>query len=118
MENEIVTYQQIVDACKQIAETIKINPLTFDVKNIYGVPRGGLILAIHLSHLLDLPLSLFPTKDSLIVDDISDTGNTLSIFSGRNPIVTMYYHRQALVIPDIWVYEKKDKWIQFPWESK
>jgi len=118
MENEVVTHQKFVKACKHIAITIRENSLKYNVKNIYGVPRGGWIPAVHLSHLLDLPISLYPTKDSLIVDDIADKGNTLSIFSGRNPIATIYYHRQSLVKPDIWVYEKKDKWIQFPWELK
>ena len=118
MENEIVTWQQFDIACKKIADTIEYNSLKYNIKNVYGVPRGGLAMALSLSHLLDLPLSLFPTKDSLIVDDIADKGNTLSIFSGRNPIATIYYHRQSLVIPDIWVYEKKDKWVQFPWEVK
>lgn len=120
--NEKLTWIQFDFACKEIVRRIKeeglLNKLNCKITNIYGIPRGGLPIATYLSHLLDLPLSLYPTRNSLLVDDISDKGKTLSIFSGKNPLVTIYYHKQSLVEPDIWIYEKKDKWIQFPWEVK
>ena len=47
---------------------------------IYGVPRGGLCLAVALSHRLDIKLVEKPCKNSLIVDDIFETGITLSNF--------------------------------------
>ena len=49
-------------------------------KNIYGIPRGELPLAVKLSHLLELPQILSKediTRDTLIVDDIIDTWATL-----------------------------------------
>ena len=70
---------------------IKLNWLEFDeciysiytqCKNkkfdgVYGFPRGGLCLAVALSHSLELPLLDEPKNNSLIVDDIYDTGYTL-----------------------------------------
>ena len=47
---------------------------------IYGVPRGGLCLAVALSHKLKINLISEPQKDSLIVDDIYETGLTLNKF--------------------------------------
>ena len=44
---------------------------------VYGFPRGGLCLAVALSHSLCLPLLDEPKNNSLIVDDIYDTGYTL-----------------------------------------
>lgn len=44
---------------------------------VYGVPRGGLPLAVALSHRLDLPLVSAIAPDVLVVDDIHDTGQTL-----------------------------------------
>ena len=52
----------------------------FDLSGIYGVPRGGLCLAVALSHKLDLELIDKPAKNSLIVDDIYETGITLINF--------------------------------------
>ena len=45
---------------------------------VYGVPRGGLVLAVVLSHRLGLPLLLEPTAGCLVVDDVYETGQTLA----------------------------------------
>ena len=89
-----------------------------------GIPRGGLVVAVRLSHLLDVPLidstvHLLPTS-TLVVDDIADTGRTLERFRKgcvHVYIATLYYHKQSSVVPDFWVREKTDKWIVFPWEQ-
>ena len=48
-----------------------------ELSGIYGVPRGGLCLAVALSHKLKIKLISEPTKNSLIVDDVYETGTTL-----------------------------------------
>ena len=84
---------------------------------VYGIPRGGLILAVLLSHKLELPMLLAPTSKSLVVDDIADTGKTLQHFHDIGTfIVTLYYHQQSLIMPSLWLHEKGDKWVVFPWE--
>jgi len=88
---------------------------------VYGLPRGGLPLAVMLSHRLELPVILTePTKDQkvLIVDDIADTGAQLNKYKEfKNAIIfTIFYHKQSIVIPDKWIYRKYDKWIIYPWE--
>ena len=50
------------------------------LSGIYGVPRGGLCLAVALSHKLNVKLIEKPLKSSLIVDDVYETGMTLSSF--------------------------------------
>ena len=50
------------------------------LSGIYGVPRGGLCLAVALSHKLNIPLIEKPLKNCLIVDDVFETGITLSNF--------------------------------------
>ena len=47
---------------------------------IYGIPRGGLCLAVALSHKLKINLISKPIKNSLIVDDVYETGITLKKF--------------------------------------
>jgi len=114
IEYEILTYQRFVEACQEIAKQIPKN-----IKNLYGIPRGGSVPVTYISHLSGLPVVEKEdiTEETMIVDDISDTGNTLMPFM-PNHTATIYYHRQSKVEPTIWIYEKKDKWIQFPWESK
>ena len=119
---ERMTWQQFDDACRKIAERIRHDGSTF--KNIYGIPRGGLIVAVKLSHLLGLPIVLNVEDtgwNTLIVDDIADTGKTLAPFKCEDRflcVATLYYHRQSVVVPDFWVLEKTSKWIVFPWEEE
>ena len=56
---------------------------------VHGLPRGGLAIAVHLSHFLQLPLvtsisqfcSEFPNGGKLlVVDDIIDSGRTFERF--------------------------------------
>jgi len=115
-ETEKLTYTNFVIACKKIAKEIPSN-----ITGLYGVPRGGLIPAVYLSHITKLPLVDKPGKNVLIIDDIADTGNTLLDLKLHMSIshfkaMTIYYHKQSIIEPEFWVYEKEDKWIQFPWE--
>ena len=111
-----------------------INELVKDYKRndykctgVYGPPRGGLPIAVTLSHRLGVPIikteeDMINTKESvLVVDDIADTGKTLERLNplmGSNDVVyTIYYHRQSIVTPNAWVFEKKEEWVVFPWEE-
>ncbi len=104
-------------ACKEIAK--QIQSIAHPFCNIFGVPRGGLVVAVRLAYLLDKPVTFSPEpKETLIVDDIADTGKTLEVYKNQSYfIATLYYKKQSLTIPNIWVYEKTDKWIIFPWEQ-
>lgn len=123
MQKEYVSWQMICDFVSDIKEDYKNVALS----GVYGVPRGGLILAVMISHKLNIPLLSAPCKDCLIVDDICDSGESLLHFFQNSSalcnkplyhIVTMYYKKNNLkVIPEKWKYSKEDKWIVFPWES-
>ncbi len=89
------------------------------LSGIYGVPRGGLCLAVALSHKLDIQIIENPSKNSLIVDDVYETGLTLSKFKhieGANFFVLVSKKK-----PTWWntvILSHKKEWIVFPWESK
>ncbi|TSC82710.1 MAG: hypothetical protein G01um101419_495 [Parcubacteria group bacterium Gr01-1014_19] len=53
--------------------------------------------------------------ETLVVDDISDTGKALCIYK-KFFRATWYLHKQSKNPPDIWIREKTEKWIRFPWE--
>ena len=109
------TWQEFDADTKRIVTRIKRSRnKRFD--GVWAPPRGGLPLAVVLSHALDIPLLLKPTRKTLICDDIADTGRTLDQFNNKNIIVTIFYHNQSIVVPNIWIRQKKDKYIVFPWE--
>ena len=88
-----------------------------DTKGVYGIPRGGLCIAVMLSYKLNIPLLQAPCKDCVVIDDIADTGETLYHYKKKGYyIATMYYHKQSKIVPDFWFKEKTNKWIVFPWE--
>ena len=86
---------------------------------VYGIPRGGLCLAVALSHKLKINLISEPKKNSLIVDDIYETGLTLN--SLRDIEGATFFVLFSKVKPIWWNTVKiteKNEWIVFPWENK
>ena len=58
-------------------------------------------------------------ENSIIIDDIADTGKTLLDFTEyESYVVTIHEHEQSLIKPDYSVLDKGDKWIVYPWETE
>lgn len=127
MNKIFFTWIELENAVNDITTQIKEENYQIDV--IYGIPRGGLIVAVLLSHKLDKPLILDPLtaqdKRILIVDDISDTGKTfLKLFDKLDPREMAYRPITAAIhfkpgsrfVPDIYHKETED-WIVYPWET-
>jgi hypoxanthine phosphoribosyltransferase len=91
---------------------------SLEIPGVCGVPRGGLPLAVALSHGLRRPLLTEPRPGCLIVDDVFETGATLT------SIVTPDCHFAVWVTknPQDWVlharHVDKDTWVVFPWENR
>jgi len=93
---------------------------------VYGLPRGGLVFATMLSHRMNLPLLMAPTKHCLIVDDICDSGESLVHYvknssnpedKSENAICTMFSaESQTDVVPDFYMLQSYGNWVVFPWE--
>ncbi|OGG08588.1 hypothetical protein A2154_00570 [Candidatus Gottesmanbacteria bacterium RBG_16_43_7] len=129
----------------KLAATIRSHNLTFD--EIVAIARGGLTLGHIMSDFLNLPVCTFTIqsykdirdqglveitepmkkpikgKHILLVDDIADSGKTLSrakaYLTQLKPksvtIMTMFYKPASIVIPDFYA-KKTDKWVIFPSE--
>lgn len=97
-----------------------------DLKNIYGIQRGGLVVAVSLSHKLNLPIILEKrriTKKTIIVDDIIDSGNTMIklLKETRNKTdftLSLFFNQDSTYKSRYWVHKKnQNNWIVFPWET-
>ena len=71
------TWSEFDKSVEKIADKCRFK----EFSGIYGVPRGGLCLAVALSHKLKINLISEPIKNSLIVDDVYETGITLKTFN-------------------------------------
>lgn len=142
------SYEEIHNACKDIVARIQL--LHLGLKSVAGVSRGGLLPATIISHMMSLPLTLidYSSKEGkgddrdhknilpdvkpedsavLIVDDICDSGKTLSEiithFTNRHVavyIAVLYFkhHDKQPVTPNfVWKTIPHDAgWVIFPYE--
>ncbi len=99
-------------------EVIASKCMFLEFSGIYGVPRGGLCLAVALSHKLKINLISEPKKNSLIVDDVYETGLTLKTFKDIEG--AMFFVLFSKCKPKWWnsvFIAEKSEWIVFPWEN-
>ncbi len=90
----------------------------FNFSGIYGVPRGGLCLAVALSHKLKVNLISEPKKNSLIVDDVYETGITLNTYKDIEG--AKFFVLFSKIKPTWWNavnISREKEWIVFPWEN-
>ena len=113
---------------------IAIDKLTeiIDTKNkkyIYGIPRGGMPLAVALSHKLNLEMTQIPIdhphalmngNNTIIVDDICDSGKTIGWLIEQDwDCYTWLLRENCKVKPKGYVnYMEENTWVVFPWEDK
>ena len=109
------TWSEFDESVEQIANECRFK----EFSGVYGVPRGGLCLAVALSHKLKIELISKPKKNSLIVDDIFETGITLKTF--KHIEGAMFFVLFSKIRPTWWNsvhISEKNEWIVFPWEDK
>lgn len=94
------------------------------LNGVYGIPRGGCCIAVLFSHLLGIEYLTEPRLGCLIVDDISDTGNTLLLYKDYPcTTFTAVAKEASKMAPDycgMFIPEGSkdaDSWVEFPWES-
>ena len=108
------TWREFDKSVEQIASKCEL----LEFSGIYGVPRGGLCLAVALSHKLKINLISEPIKNSLIVDDVYETGITLNNFKDIEG--AMFFVLFSKIKPIWWntvFISEKSEWIVFPWEN-
>lgn len=129
MDKIHLTWADIDKATDNIVLQIKEKGLKPDT--ILGIPRGGLIIAVILSHKLNIPYttSIKKMQESaliLMADDISDTGKTFqnelkyqSLFFSLKKFITSSIHiaPNTSFIPDIFYQKTNGEWIVYPWET-
>lgn len=117
---DFYSWEEFDADCDKIAQWAKDKKFN----NIYGIPRGGLTIAVKLSHLLEIPVILSRGDISvvtLVVDDIVDEGKTTSQLLGslhcKVMIASLYVGPNPTVKPDFFLHEKTG-WVVFPWETR
>lgn len=86
-----------------------------DISSVFGVPAGGVPVAMWVAQHLDKPLVDTPNQNTLVVDDLVDSGRTAAKWDGhhfdalyRKPHSPPHYAPTATRITE---------WVRFPWEA-
>jgi hypoxanthine phosphoribosyltransferase len=126
-KKQYITWEKFDDQVNKLASKIK------NVDYVVGVPRGGLILAVIMSHRLGIKhmtidhlekLEEFnlniDNKSILIVDDISDSGQTLKHYKKQGyTTATIDVRNTTITKPDYYCnWLDTPDWIVYPWEEK
>ncbi len=93
----------------------------FEFKDIYGVPRGGLYLAVRLSYLLKREIITNKEeigKRTLVVDDCTNTGRTLSSFSDKGFKTLVLVHRSKSLAKPTFYGFISDEDVNYFWEAE
>lgn len=123
------TWNDIEIMIKSIINKIKQESLQFDF--IVGIPRGGLIMGVMLSHQLNIPYMEFTDFINkpfgygriLLVDEVAGRGTTLKrnlrFFDNlKTTMFTFNYKQQSVIKPYYYCEEvPNDVWIVYPWEN-
>lgn len=110
-----ITYQKLISDIDKLIGHIDQQKQFYT--GIYGVPRGGVPIAVLLSKALNLPLVDSEDQISsktLIVDDLVDSGRTKARFE-ENDFAALYVKPHS-PSPSFYV-EVLDDWIEFPYEA-
>ena len=111
-----LSWQQFDAAVATIAQRFKDMP----INGIYGIPRGGLCLAVALSHAMELPFLLSPQSGCLIVDEVYESGQTLSGVREQCPdaLFVVWVSKRPLQWWDAVEVTDSDEWLVFPWGNR
>lgn len=80
-----ITFEEYDNAISLLAQKIKASGKKYTA--VYGIPRGGYYPAIQLSNILGIPIVTSPISEVLIVDDIMDSGATLTPYTQDKAVV-------------------------------
>ena len=125
-EKVFMSWKWVDDQIDELAKRLKDKKLRY----ISGIPRGGLIPAIMLSHKLGvtyIPFDeakkfgrhdlSFKNEEILLVDDICDSGVTMKDYAPRFITATLCLRYVSETIPEYYGEKiEDDRWLVFPWE--
>lgn len=105
------TWEQVCEFAKQLAHEV----VEKGYVGVYGVPRAGCVIATIVSFYANCPILAAPCKNCLIVEDTSNTGNSLVPYFNKYDVAVMFTNRSPF--KPTYVYKDiPDVWVRMPWE--
>lgn len=107
-----LTWTEFKRLCAVLAE--QIPPQRYD--SLFPVLRGGVYPAVELSTLTGVPIVWELGENSLVVDDVCDSGATVSRYRAAGYDTATIHFKNRSLAPTYYA-EINSAWIAYPWES-
>ena len=116
-----ITYKKLIEDSKALG--FKIHNLSIDYDYVCGIPNGGIIPAIIIASILKKKIVLpgdivMPKARILVVDDLIDSGKTLSAFINDCDYDTAVLYRKAHSPETTFHLKEVEGWLELPHEAK
>lgn len=86
---------------------------------LYGLPRGGLCLAVALSHSTGRELITGPQDGMIWIDDVIETGASLRKIKYKPLMTIVWFDKNGEHLTDYKVTDANHSdWLIMPWEDK
>lgn len=122
MNKTFITWMQYQEDVLSLAKKMSSR---IQVQNVVGIPRGGIVLAVSLSYLLNVPFKteidgVMQENRILLVDDLVDSGTTMNEWTNRYPLVhtATLYRKDCTNFEPEFVARTINDWIVFPYETE
>jgi hypoxanthine phosphoribosyltransferase len=121
-----MTWENFDEAMRSAVAELSNHPLLPDgAIGVYGIPRGGLIVAVTLSHRLSIPWLPEPQPGCILVDDVIETGHTMQTlinnlhkqYPGLNWAAWVWISKNLLPGIGYQRYVDPKIWVCFPWSD-
>lgn len=121
MKKHYISWEEYYKDVKKLSRIVSRGG---EIHEIYGIKRGGLILAVCLAHLLNKPLKtafkrkLTSKKLILVCDDLVDSGKTIQKYKLRYCKTAVLYRKDCTKHEADYCVRTINKWIVYPYESE
>lgn len=110
-----ITWAEAEARSKALADSWKLCRNPPPISSVYGVPTGGVPIAMWVSQHNGWPLVDEPNRHTLVVDDLIDSGRTARRYAGHHfDVLFRKPHSPTDMVPNA---ATVAEWIRFPWEA-
>lgn len=110
-----ITYEKLIQDSILLSQKIKEKNVLNKYDSVYGIPNGGILPGYIISNELDLPLISNPDENTLIVDDLIDSGKTLEKYPLNDSAVL---YRKGHSPKTTYYLEEYNEWLELPHEKE
>ena len=122
-KERVLTWDGVMVAVELLAEKLPVDKYRY----LWGLPRNGMILAGLLAHqrpdlkiLFSIPQVFTRTPETLIIDDIHDSGKAAHIWIRKGfSFATLFWRKKDPQDSPTYFIEtvEDESWLRFPWEK-